>query len=245
MTGGSSGGSACAVDDGTRIEPLVSEPSASGTSRPATAATEAALARIAGLNPLLNAFTDVTAARARTQAEALDARRAAGETLGPLAGVPFAVKNMFDVADLPTRAGSKINRELPPAQRDSPLVERLEGGEKSCAGKPSEPHPLFTATPREYSPAGSWSGRPTIRSRSASSRRTTIPTTTRSRRFGGAFSRRSRVCSCRCWSWRARWACSRWVRSRWTAPRIHANASRHSAHSYEHAGKRPIGRLRR
>jgi hypothetical protein len=39
----------------------------------------------------LNAFTDVTAARARTQAEALDARRAAGETLGPLAGVPFAV----------------------------------------------------------------------------------------------------------------------------------------------------------
>jgi AtzE family amidohydrolase len=92
----------------------------------ATAITEAALARIAGLNPLLNAFTDVTAARARTQAEALDARRAAGEALGPLAGVPFAVKNMFDVAGLPTRAGSKINRELPPARRDSPLVERLE-----------------------------------------------------------------------------------------------------------------------
>jgi 1-carboxybiuret hydrolase len=38
----------------------------------ATAITEAALARIAGLNPLLNAFTDVTAARARTQAEALE-----------------------------------------------------------------------------------------------------------------------------------------------------------------------------
>jgi 1-carboxybiuret hydrolase len=92
----------------------------------ATAVTEAALARIAGLNPLLNAFTDVTAIRARTQAEALDARRAAGETLGPLAGVPFAAKNMFDVAGLPTRAGSKINRKLPPAQRDSPLVERLE-----------------------------------------------------------------------------------------------------------------------
>jgi AtzE family amidohydrolase len=92
----------------------------------ATAVTEAALARIARLNPLLNAFTDVTAIRARAQAEALDARRAAGETLGPLAGVPFAAKNMFDVAGLPTRAGSKINRKLPPAQRDSPLVERLE-----------------------------------------------------------------------------------------------------------------------
>jgi AtzE family amidohydrolase len=93
----------------------------------AVAVTEAALARIGKLNPLLNAFTDVTAARARQRAAALDARRAAGDTLGPLAGVPFAVKNLFDVAGLPTRAGSKINRELPPAQRDSPLIERLEG----------------------------------------------------------------------------------------------------------------------
>jgi aspartyl-tRNA(Asn)/glutamyl-tRNA(Gln) amidotransferase subunit A len=40
--------------------------------------------------------------------------------------VPFAVKNLFDVAGLPTRAGSKINRDLPPAARDSPLIERLE-----------------------------------------------------------------------------------------------------------------------
>jgi 1-carboxybiuret hydrolase len=93
----------------------------------AVAVTEAALARIEKLNPLLNAFTDVTAARARKRAAALDARRAAGDTLGPLTGVPFAVKNLFDVAGLPTRAGSKINRELPPAQRDSPLIERLEG----------------------------------------------------------------------------------------------------------------------
>ena len=40
--------------------------------------------------------------------------------------MPFAVKNLFDVAGLPTRAGSKINRELPPAERDSPLIARLE-----------------------------------------------------------------------------------------------------------------------
>jgi 1-carboxybiuret hydrolase len=92
----------------------------------AVAVIEAALARIEKLNPLLNAFTDVTAARARKRAAAIDARRAAGDRLGLLAGVPFAVKNLFDVAGLPTRAGSKINRELPPAQRDSPLIERLE-----------------------------------------------------------------------------------------------------------------------
>jgi 1-carboxybiuret hydrolase len=87
---------------------------------------EAALARIALLNPKLNAFTDVTADRARARAAAIDARRAKGEPIGPLAGVPFAAKNLFDVAGLPTRAGSKINRELPTAERDSPLIERLE-----------------------------------------------------------------------------------------------------------------------
>src|SRR5579871_3457781 len=92
----------------------------------ARAVVEAALARIARLNPLLNAFTDVTAERARTRAAAIDARRARGEPVGPLAGVPFAVKNLFDVAGLPTRAGSKINRDLPPAARDAPLIERLE-----------------------------------------------------------------------------------------------------------------------
>lgn len=92
----------------------------------AAAVTEAALARIARLNPLLNAFTDVTAERARRRAKALDDARAAGHPLGPLAGVPFAVKNLFDVEGLPTRAGSKINRERTPAERDSPLIERLE-----------------------------------------------------------------------------------------------------------------------
>ena len=70
----------------------------------------------------------------RKRAAALDARRAAGDTLGPLAGVPFAVKNLFDVAGLPTRAGSKINRELPPAQRDSPLIERLEAASAVLVG---------------------------------------------------------------------------------------------------------------
>ena len=52
--------------------------------------------------------------------------RAQRPPLGPLAGVPFAVKNLFDVAGLPTLAGSKINRELAPATRDATLIERLE-----------------------------------------------------------------------------------------------------------------------
>ena len=85
-----------------------------------------ALARIARLNPALNAFTTVTAERARARARAIEAARSAGRTLGPLAGVPFAVKNLFDVEGLPTVAGSKINRAHAPAERDQPLIARLE-----------------------------------------------------------------------------------------------------------------------
>lgn len=82
---------------------------------------ETALARIERHDKRLGAFTDVVAARALRTADAVDAG-----PKGPLAGVPFAVKNLFDVKDLVTRAGSKINRENAPAQRDATLVTRLE-----------------------------------------------------------------------------------------------------------------------
>src|SRR6478736_2123850 len=89
-------------------------------------ATEAALARIAKHDSILNSFTDVTADRARAKAGAIDAAVAAGKNVGPLAGVPFAVKNLFDVQGLSTRAGSKINRDLKPSPRDASLIERME-----------------------------------------------------------------------------------------------------------------------
>src|SRR6202011_4535913 len=92
----------------------------------ALSVTEAALARIAKHDPILNSFTDVTTERARAKARAVDAAVAAGKNPGPLAGVPFAVKNLFDVQGLPTRAGSKINRALAPATRDATLISRLE-----------------------------------------------------------------------------------------------------------------------
>lgn len=92
----------------------------------AASVVDAALARIAECNGVLNAFTDMTAGRAKAKARAIDAAIAKGEKAGPLAGVPFAVKNLFDVKGLPTRAGSKINRDLPPSQHDQPLIERLE-----------------------------------------------------------------------------------------------------------------------
>jgi amidase/aspartyl-tRNA(Asn)/glutamyl-tRNA(Gln) amidotransferase subunit A len=95
----------------------------------AGAVVEASLARIAATDEAVNAFTDRTAERARARAADLDARLAAGDATTralPLLGVPFAVKNLFDVAGLTTRAGSKIERDRPPAHTDSPLVARLE-----------------------------------------------------------------------------------------------------------------------
>jgi aspartyl-tRNA(Asn)/glutamyl-tRNA(Gln) amidotransferase subunit A len=92
----------------------------------ATEALRVSLARIEATNSTLNAFTAVTSERARARAAAIDQAHDEGRPLGPLAGVPFAVKNLFDVAGLPTLAGSKINRDLPPASADAVLVQRLE-----------------------------------------------------------------------------------------------------------------------
>ncbi|WP_047307907.1 AtzE family amidohydrolase [Rhodopseudomonas palustris] len=92
----------------------------------AIAATEAALARIAKADATLNAFTDIVAERARARAGEIDAALARGDSVGPLAGVPFAVKNLFDVAGLATRAGSKINRDRAPSSHDATLITRLE-----------------------------------------------------------------------------------------------------------------------
>jgi aspartyl-tRNA(Asn)/glutamyl-tRNA(Gln) amidotransferase subunit A len=93
----------------------------------ALAVIEAALVRIKRVDRKLNAFTAILAGRARARAEAIDIARASGKPLGPLAGVPFAVKNLFDIKGLPTLAGSKINRDHAPAARDATLIERLEG----------------------------------------------------------------------------------------------------------------------
>jgi aspartyl-tRNA(Asn)/glutamyl-tRNA(Gln) amidotransferase subunit A len=87
---------------------------------------QATLKGIESRNAALGAFTDVTAERALAKADAIDAARAQGLSVGPLAGAPFAVKNLFDVEGLPTRAGSKINRDRAPATADATIVARLE-----------------------------------------------------------------------------------------------------------------------
>jgi 1-carboxybiuret hydrolase len=94
----------------------------------ATDLAHASLERIALTEPRINAFTDVTAMRALDTAAALDARLTVGDGTAralPLLGVPFAVKNLFDVAGLTTLAGSKIERGRPATSGDGPLVKRM------------------------------------------------------------------------------------------------------------------------
>ena len=91
----------------------------------AVALIESRLARIERLNPRLNAFTEILADRARREAEAVDAMVAAGRDPGPLAGVPFGVKDNYDVAGRITTAGSIVNLSRPPATRDAVLLQRL------------------------------------------------------------------------------------------------------------------------
>ncbi len=91
----------------------------------AAEAVSSAIKRITAFDSRTNAFTDVLAARAHETAAKVDKRVARSERM-PLAGVPFSVKNLFDVKGIPTRAGSKINRERKPETHDSVLIERLE-----------------------------------------------------------------------------------------------------------------------
>jgi len=92
---------------------------------------QATLARIDATDGAVNAFTDITRLRAMRRAGEIDAALASAAeaaSLGtlPLLGVPFAVKNLFDIEGLPTRAGSKIELSSAPAARDALLVRRLE-----------------------------------------------------------------------------------------------------------------------
>lgn len=92
--------------------------------------TRAALAHVTAHDGQVNAFTDILAERALAHAARVDAAGVAG----PLAGIPFAAKNLFDLKGIPTRAGSLIRRTAPAATADATLVARLEAAGMVCVG---------------------------------------------------------------------------------------------------------------
>ncbi len=92
----------------------------------ARSVTEAALADIDRRNGEIDAFTHVGAESALEQAAQIDASVAQGRDPGPLAGVPFAVKDLFDIAGIATKAGSRIHAGRAPAVRDAMAIRRLK-----------------------------------------------------------------------------------------------------------------------
>lgn len=83
------------------------------------------LAALAADDNRLVAVTRVLATRARQEAGQVDAAIAAGRDPGPLAGVPYGVKDLFDVAGLPTTAGSSLYADAAPAREDATAIRRL------------------------------------------------------------------------------------------------------------------------
>jgi aspartyl-tRNA(Asn)/glutamyl-tRNA(Gln) amidotransferase subunit A len=93
---------------------------------------EAALESIAGD---ATAFTHVNAERARAEANDIDVMRKRGADARPLAGIPIAVKDLFDIADEPTPAGSAVLRDAPAAKADAPTVRRLRAAGAIVIGR--------------------------------------------------------------------------------------------------------------
>ncbi len=88
---------------------------------------DATIGRIRALDPRINAFTEITEALAAQAAARVDEKLASGDDPGSLTGVPFAVKDLFDVAGIVTRTGSPIHAERAPAQRNATVIDRLMG----------------------------------------------------------------------------------------------------------------------
>jgi amidase len=104
----------------------------------AQAVVEACLARIEDVNPQINAAVQVTAETARVQARAADRALQRGEDVGPLHGVPFTVKDIFDVAGVISAAGLEERRNFRP-ERDACVVSRLKAAGAILVGKTNCP----------------------------------------------------------------------------------------------------------
>ncbi len=101
--------------------------------------TQVALDRIEAIDPTINAFVAVDGDAALADAAAIDERIAAGEVVGPLAGIPIGVKDLEDAVGFRTTYGSSLYVDSPPAVADSPLVERMRAAGCVVVGKTNTP----------------------------------------------------------------------------------------------------------
>src|SRR6185436_13417357 len=96
--------------------------------------TRALLDRIAALDPQLNAFLLVTADSALAEAKQAEAEIAKGQWRGPMHGVPYGAKDIFDVEGLPTTCHSKI-RQHHRAASDAFVIRKLHDAGAILLGK--------------------------------------------------------------------------------------------------------------
>jgi Asp-tRNA(Asn)/Glu-tRNA(Gln) amidotransferase A subunit family amidase len=96
---------------------------------------EAHAARIAELNPKLNAIVLPRLDEARKEAKEAERALGAAATLGPLHGVPFTAKESLDVAGMATTLGSKLLQDRPPAAADAVVVDRMRKAGAVLLGK--------------------------------------------------------------------------------------------------------------
>ena len=126
---------------------------------------EATLARIDALDGQLHAWAFVDRQVVLARADELDRARAAGKPSRLLHGVPLGVKDIFDVAGMPTRAGSRVRSDAPPAALDSEPVAAMRAADALIIGKThttefayAEPAPTRNPWNLECEPGGSSSG---------------------------------------------------------------------------------------
>ena len=100
---------------------------------------DAVLKAIERANPKLNCFREVTAKQARIDARRAEEAVSRGEKLGPLHGVPVSIKDLLDVEGVPTRHGSAIFADNPPAASDDITVARLKAAGAIIVGKANSP----------------------------------------------------------------------------------------------------------
>ena len=126
--------------------------------------TAACLDRIEALEPSIQAWVHVDGPAALAEARERDAEAADGRSLGPLHGVPIGVKDIIDVAGMPTRAGAAAFAHTQPTV-DAPLVARLRDAGAVILGKTHatqfayrDPAPTHNPWSLEHTPGGSSSG---------------------------------------------------------------------------------------
>ncbi|RVD50836.1 amidase, partial [Mesorhizobium sp. M8A.F.Ca.ET.023.02.2.1] len=103
------------------------------------------LSRLASRAADEKVYTKLYAEAARAAADASDARKRAGVTLGPLDGTIVSIKDLFDVAGEATTAGSLMRKTAAPAQRDAAIVGRLRQAGAVIIGKTNMTEFAFTA----------------------------------------------------------------------------------------------------